>query len=199
MLMIAPTHTLDPRKHDVSTYPTTCDLLTLYSHEIIPPAREPSPDPEDNTCYPNQLSGNQPDDFPPLGLRLEQLVQAHIPVAVAITKINNLKHIRYALRWQTGDTVRNTVAGLVAEHSGSDSWTMAYDSAEFLTVMPACSLSEATDRAHQWQQAIADFPWDILHPALHVTVAVGVAAQDPLENYEALLVNADVALRCSLS
>lgn len=198
MLMTATTPTLDPRKHDVSTSPIP-ERLILHSHEPIPPAREPSPDPDDIPCCPNRPPSEIPDDFPPLGLRLEQLVQAHIPVAAAITKIHNLKHIRYALHWQTGDHVRNTVEELVAEHSGNKGWTMAYDSAEFLTVMPDCTLAEATDRARQWQQAIADYPWNVLHPALQVTVAVGVAAQDPLEDYEALLANADVALRCSLS
>lgn len=198
MLMTATTPTLDPRKQDVSTYPTQ-ERLILHSHEPIPPAREPSSDPEDIPCCPNRPPSEIPDDFPPLGLRLEQLVQAHIPVAAAITKIHNLKHIRYALHWQTGDHVRSTVAELVAEHSGNKSWTMAYDSAEFLTIMPNCTLVEATNRAHQWQEAIADYSWNVLHPALQVTVAVGVAAQDPLEDYEALLANADVALRCSLS
>ncbi len=199
MLMTAATFTLDPRKHDDSAYPTIHDLVTLYSHETTPPVIESFSDPDDIACSPTRLPSGLPDDLPPLGLRLEQLVHAHIPVAAAITRINNLKHIRYTLHWQTGDHVRDTVAELVKEHCLSDSWTMAYDHAEFLTVMPACLLSEATERARQWQQAIAEYPWEILHPALQVTVDVGVAAQDPLEDYEALLANADIALRCRLS
>jgi diguanylate cyclase (GGDEF)-like protein len=200
MLMIADTHQTDPRKNVVSAYPTNHESIAVFHHDTIPPHREPLPDPDDPPC-PGILipSPYASDEMPPLGLRLQALVKAHLPVAAAITKIHNLKQIRYTLHWQTGDMVRDTIEELVSIHSGADSWTMAYDSAEFLTVMPDCTLTEAQARVHQWQEAINSHPWQQLHPALQVTVAIGVAAQEPLKNYESLLADADVALRCSLS
>lgn len=194
MLMSAILNTPPTRKIDFSVPTPTPTRTTTYNHERIAPAQTPS-ESEDSSCPSTQSAK----DVQPLGLRLEQLVQAHRPVAVAITKIQNLKHIRYALHWETGDVVRETVAELVSDHSGNASWTMAYDSADFLTVMPNCTLQEASTRASAWQQAIQAYPWQQVHPALHVKVAVGIAAQEPLADYEKLLADADVALRCSLS
>lgn len=198
MLTIAAIHPTDFNQNHLSTNRAFLHPIGIYHHDTIPPNRESLPDPSEHPC-PTLPPPPLTEESPPLGLRLQALVRAHLPVAAAITRINNLRQIRYTLHWHTGDLVQDTIEELVEEHSGEHSWTMAYDNAEFLTVMPDCTLEEARERAHHWQQMIANHPWQQLHPALQVTVSVGVAAQDPLENYEALLADADVALRCSLS
>jgi GGDEF domain-containing protein len=195
MLMTAILNIPTPRKSDFSAY-SVYQPVSFFNHEGIPLK---TPEPDIPPCSIANLPPSSSDDVPPLGLRLEALVQAHRPVAAAITNIRNLNHIRYALHWETGDAVRDTIAELVATHSGDDSWTMAYDSAEFLTIMPNCTLAEATTRAHAWEEAIESYPWKNVHPALNVNVVVGVVAQEPLSDYEKLLADADVALRCSLS
>jgi diguanylate cyclase (GGDEF)-like protein len=115
-------------------------------------------------------------------------------LSLIIADIDHFKRINDTFSHSLGDAVLCQIATIMRENCRSSDTVARYGGEEFVLVLPETSLALATDIAERIRCAVAEFAWANLHPALAVTVSLGVAERQSLKTPEELLTIADQRL-----
>jgi len=113
------------------------------------------------------------------------------PLAIALADIDTFKTINDAFSHAIGDAVLREMAALLRRHTRSSDIVARYGGEEFVLALPDSSLDEAIDCCERLRHAIAAHDWRGLHPALKVTISIGVSTNRSLGSIDAMLTDAD--------
>jgi diguanylate cyclase (GGDEF)-like protein len=116
---------------------------------------------------------------------------AQRPLPVAMLDVDNFKQINDQFSHQVGDKVLQTVAQVIKASARATDIVARYGGEEFVLVLPRATLVQATQICERVRSAVYQYPWEVFHPELRVTVSLGLAADTTLPNHEKLLDKAD--------
>lgn len=110
------------------------------------------------------------------------------PLALAIADLDNFKHVNDHFSHQVGDVVLKTTARLFARCAREGDILARYGGEEFVLALPGATAEEAKHLCNRVRRAIAAYPWYEIHPALAVTVSMGICSEPVSSAAEALAV-----------
>ncbi|MFY9514488.1 MAG: diguanylate cyclase, partial [Rubrivivax sp.] len=116
------------------------------------------------------------------------------PLAVAMLDIDDFKRINDAFGHGTGDAVLRAVATHLQRHCRDVDLVARYGGEEFCIVFDEADAALAERACEAARDAVEQHPWSGLHPALRVTLSIGLADHPSLDSPEALLADADAQL-----
>ena len=116
------------------------------------------------------------------------------PLAVAMVDIDHFKGINDRFGHQVGDEVLMTVAHLFREACRASDVIARYGGEEFVLALPGTDLAGGVEVCERVRRAVQTYAWDSIHPALSVTVSLGVSVEAAATHYERLLGMADEQL-----
>lgn len=112
--------------------------------------------------------------------RLAQEVLAALaagrPLAVALMDIDDFKHVNDRLGHATGDAVLRAVAALLRARGRAADLPARYGGEEFCLALPGTDASGAAAVCEDIRAAVQAHDWAALHPALRVTLSIGIAS-----------------------
>jgi len=94
---------------------------------------------------------------------------------VGIIDIDHFKSVNDLRSHQLGDDVLRVVAGMIREHCRERDICARYGGDEFTLCLVGANLDDALGVLERLRALVAHHGWNHLHPALAVTVSVGVA------------------------
>ncbi|MDX2007794.1 MAG: GGDEF domain-containing protein [Meiothermus sp.] len=110
---------------------------------------------------------------------------------VAILDVDDFKRINDGFSHQTGDRVLQTLTQIVKASARTGDILARYGGEEFVLVLPRASFEQAMLVCDRVRAAVQQYPWEVVHPGLRVTVSLGLAADTTLPSHEKLLDAAD--------
>ena len=120
--------------------------------------------------------------------RLEQ------SLCVAIIDIDHFKTINDTFSHQIGDEVLRCMADIFMAHSRASDQVARFGGEEFVLVLPDTPLELAIKTCERLRAAIERFAWTSIHPALRVTVSVGLSNNAGTQQPKGILHRADLYL-----
>lgn len=114
-------------------------------------------------------------------------------MALAMLDIDHFKSVNDRFGHAVGDAVLVAVARLLGANLRGDDLVVRIGGEEFLLVLPDATVERALEVCERLRQRIAAHGWELLCPALQVTVSIGVASAPPLD-LSTLMRRADAAL-----
>lgn len=133
--------------------------------------------------------------FPPEWARCQQEGRS---LCVALADLDNFKRTNDHFGHKIGDLVLSTVATLLQSNSRASDVCVRYGGEELLVVMPDTAIEPGVAVCERLRLAIAQYPWEQLHPELAVTISIGLVA-NPASSVEQLLQRADKQLYAAKS
>ncbi len=115
-------------------------------------------------------------------------------LCVAMVDVDCFKSINDRFSHALGDEVLKTVAEIFTRTLRTVDTAARYGGEEFVLVLPGIALDQGEAVCERVRGAVESYPWAGLHPDLHVTVSLGLAADLTLANFEKLLSSADEKL-----
>ena len=116
------------------------------------------------------------------------------PLAVAMADVDHFKGINDRFGHQIGDEVLMTVAHLFREACRASDVIARYGGEEFALALPGTDLAGGVEVCERVRRAVQTHTWAAIHPALGVTVSLGVSADPSATHHERLLGLADEQL-----
>lgn len=116
------------------------------------------------------------------------------PLSVALLDLDRFKAINDTFSHQLGDQVLRIVANILESSCRGTDFAARYGGEEFALVMPQTDLTGAVIACERIRQKVDEYPWQHLHPDLHVTLSIGVSQNSDLVDHEKLLSEADTRL-----
>lgn len=113
------------------------------------------------------------------------------PLSVALADLDNFKQINDKLSHAVGDETLRTVARLLRQYCRETDLVARYGGEEFTLVFLEAGEEQARAVCEKVRSAVAEYPWPTIHPALRVTVSIGLCSDLELESYEHMLAEAD--------
>jgi diguanylate cyclase (GGDEF)-like protein len=130
--------------------------------------------------------------------RISQLVEAIRSdgerACVGIIDIDHFKSVNDLRSHLLGDEVLRVVAGMIREHCRERDICARYGGDEFTLCLVGANLDDALAVLERLRALVSRHAWDRMHPALSVTVSVGVAEIFERETADALMERVDLAL-----
>lgn len=119
-------------------------------------------------------------------------------LCVALADLDNFKQTNDHFGHEIGDLVLRAVAALLRSNSRTSDICVRYGGEELLLVMPDTTLEQGKVICERLRLAIEQHPWEQLHPALAVTISIGLVTS-PAPSLEQLLQHADKKLYAAKS
>lgn len=116
------------------------------------------------------------------------------PLCLLLCDIDHFKRVNDELSHATGDDVLRAVGEILRESTRREDLVARYGGEEFVLVLPETALPAAVRVAERLRAGVAVYPWARLHPALRVTLSIGIAVLEPGQEPRALLAAADAQL-----
>lgn len=113
------------------------------------------------------------------------------PLSVAIADLDNFKQINDKLSHAVGDETLRTVARLLRQCCRETDLVARYGGEEFALVFLEAGEEQARSVCEKIRAAVAEYPWQTIHPALRVTVSIGLCSTLEVESHEHMLAEAD--------
>ena len=113
---------------------------------------------------------------------------------VGIIDIDHFKSVNDLRSHQLGDEVLRIVAGMIRGHCREGDVCARYGGDEFVLCLAGANLDDALAVLERLRALVAHHPWSALHPALAVTVSVGVAEVAAGDTAASVMERVDVAL-----
>lgn len=132
------------------------------------------------------------------GLRLEmdRAKEQHSPLAVLVMNLDLFKRVNHDQGRGVGDEVLHRFTALVRSATRGDDAVVRRRGDEFVLVMPATSIEQATQVAERIRDKLSSGPLDVgMGRTVTQTVSVGVAAWNGYETPEALEKRGRAAMR----
>lgn len=108
--------------------------------------------------------------------------------------IDHFKQINDRFSHALGDEVLRRIARVFRETARQDDLLCRYGGEEFLLLLPETDLAGAQVLAERLRSAVAEHPWNTLHPELDVTLSIGLAELEAAYDADMLLRSADMRL-----
>lgn len=116
-------------------------------------------------------------------------------LSIVIMDVDNFKHFNDTYGHKCGDSVLQSIAKFLVEHTRRGDVVCRYGGEEFLILMPGASQEVALERADTWRQDFSETPMDYEGIKFFATFSAGVATfPEHGRTDEALLQAADRAL-----
>ena len=116
---------------------------------------------------------------------------SHCSLSVAIMDVDSFKAINDEHSHHIGDLVLKEISWLIRKSCRQNDMIFRYGGDEFVLLLPATSVGEATAVCSRIRSAIEEFPWEEIDDKLSVTASFGVAAHISGYAAEAVLRLAD--------
>ncbi len=113
------------------------------------------------------------------------------PLTVAMCDLDNFKQINDRLGHATGDVVLRQTAALLRSACRDIDLVARYGGEEFCLLFVEAELSAASRACEAARRAVAAHDWAAVHPALQVTLSVGLADTQGCHTHTELLTQAD--------
>ena len=113
------------------------------------------------------------------------------PLAVALCDLDFFKRVNDRFGHATGDEVLRRVSAILRERCRSTDLVARYGGEEFCIAFIEADAAAASPLCEQLRQAVAAHDWHSVHPALAVTMSIGIADDPQLTTHEQLLAAAD--------
>ena len=135
---------------------------------------------------------------------LEQWLQAALsrataaqPLTLLMIDVDLFKQVNDRFGHAIGDRALHTLADLMRQNCRYADFPARYGGEEFMLALPQTDLAIGTEVAQRLNYSVAAYHWAGIHPALAVTISIGVAATNELTlpyDYETLVEVADARL-----
>ncbi len=113
------------------------------------------------------------------------------PLSLAIADLDNFKQINDKFSHAVGDAVLRTVARLLRQACRETDLIARYGGEEFVLLFLEADQEQARHICEKIRRIVAEYPWQIIHPALRVTLSIGLSSDLSLESPAHLLAEAD--------
>ena len=113
------------------------------------------------------------------------------PLALALADIDDFKQVNDRLGHATGDEVLRTLADLLRAQARPADVVARYGGEEFCVAFVDTEVEEAAAACEALRAAVARHDWTALHPALRITLSIGLAGLAQAGTPAALLRTAD--------
>jgi diguanylate cyclase (GGDEF)-like protein len=97
--------------------------------------------------------------------------------SLALLDIDHFKHINDVCSHQVGDAVLRRIGAILAASCRRDDIPARYGGEEFALILVGLSSTAARQVCERVRLAVQNEDWHVLHPALHVTISIGLAHQ----------------------
>ncbi|GAA0497490.1 diguanylate cyclase [Deinococcus depolymerans] len=118
----------------------------------------------------------------------------HAPLCVAMADIDHFKQVNDQFSHLVGDQVLRTVAALFQSAVRPSDSVGRYGGEEFLFVFPNTTTEHGQRICERVRELVNSYDWSQIHPALSVTLSMGVATNPRVPNHERLVSLADEQL-----
>ena len=112
-------------------------------------------------------------------------------LTLALLDLDDFKRVNDTFGHQIGDEVLRRTARVLTDHTRSQDLTARYGGEEFVVAFRGATLQDALGAAEQLCRRIREVPWFQVHDELVITVSIGVAAADDVDDVDDLLTRAD--------
>jgi diguanylate cyclase (GGDEF)-like protein len=116
------------------------------------------------------------------------------PLSVLLCDIDHFKQINDHYSHAIGDEALRGVATLMRDAVRQSDIVARYGGEEFVVVLPGATHVAALATAEKLRARVEAHFWEAIHPALHVTLSIGVATRTTHLDHEKLLHDADTML-----
>ncbi len=106
----------------------------------------------------------------------KQAARSGRSLAVLMASVDQFKELNDRFGLSAGNEVLRGIAGVLRGICRPSDLAARYDGEEFLVLLPDTSLADAAVIAERIREAVEQLAWSTIHPQLHVTVSIGVAA-----------------------
>lgn len=129
------------------------------------------------------------------GSRLFQhAVRYHRPFSVMLADIDHFKQINDRYSHAMGDEVLRRIGEILGTKVRASDLVARYGGEEFVIAFPETDLGKAHETCEALRRRIESYPWHELHPALKVTVSMGLSSDADVKDIHAMLEAADALL-----
>jgi diguanylate cyclase (GGDEF)-like protein len=126
-----------------------------------------------------------------LSVEFERAKRYDRPLSVAMADIDYFKKVNDRFSHQVGDSVLREVAQIFKKNSRISDVAARYGGEEFVLVMPETIKENAYIVCEKIRQSVESYDWKSIHPNLTLTISIGIAQSDDIDNYEKLIGKAD--------
>ncbi|MDX2128403.1 MAG: diguanylate cyclase [Chloroherpetonaceae bacterium] len=126
-----------------------------------------------------------------LSIEFERAKRYDRPLSVAMADIDYFKKVNDRFSHQVGDRVLREVAQIFKKNSRISDVVARYGGEEFVLVMPETIKENAYIVCEKIRQSVETYDWKSIHPNLTLTISIGIAQSDDIDNYEKLIGKAD--------
>ena len=123
--------------------------------------------------------------------------QRHL--SLALLDIDHFKRINDRYSHAVGDQVLQQVATVMRRHLREFDAVSRWGGEEFALMFPGSSLETARAICERLREAIADTAFETIAPGLRLTVSIGLAGREGVDDHDRLLARADAALYAAKS
>jgi diguanylate cyclase (GGDEF)-like protein len=128
-----------------------------------------------------------------------ELVFAHVrrygrTLTVMIADIDHFKQVNDRFSHTMGDVVLRRVAKILASNTRDTDVVARYGGEEFVVAFTETPLEAARATCERIRRSIETYPWQELHPDLHLTITMGVDDDVSRGSVDAMLAAADTRL-----
>ena len=109
-------------------------------------------------------------------LRMALEATSPVPLALLFIDLDHFKAINDRFGHAMGDRVLRECAQLMRQGSRSDDVAARWGGEEFVLILMGADAARAGEIADRLRGAVQQFDWSALHPALRVTVSIGLAS-----------------------
>ena len=126
--------------------------------------------------------------------RLAALLGTDTGLCLALADIDHFKQVNDTHGHPFGDRVLRRIATDLQRALPEGAFCARYGGEEFALVLPGCDLDEGIAVCEAARARVAGHDWSAMHPALQVTISIGVDRAAPTAGVDALVGDVDLLL-----